>query len=354
MKLTIEKTQLENILSNCQNFLEKRDISQITAHVFFQCRENTLIIKATDYEIAIQSEIEVQSEEEGKATANGRDILNFIKTLKEGNITLEVENNTLLIKQNRSKLNLPMYNVDEFPDIPEYTPDHKLNIESNKFLNSIKKINSAIDTNNPKFELNGALLDIKEYSFNFVATDTRRLAIIKHESQGINTLSLIISKRSINEILKLFVDEIEIFYNQTHIIIKSGQYTFFGKIISSKYPNYESIIPKEFKYTLQLPKDKFIESVKIVSSLSNKIKINFQPNEILFESLSDKNHKASTQIELDIKIQDFVLGVDSKYLLDFLSQIDSDEFTLQLDEQNNKPIMLSDHNFITIIMPIIL
>ena len=133
MKLTIEKTQLENILSNCQNFLEKRDISQITAHVFFQCRENTLIIRATDYEIAIQSEIEVQSEEEGKATANGRDILNFIKTLKEGNITLEVENNTLLIKQNRSKLNLPMYNVDEFPDIPEYTPDHKLNIES-KFI----------------------------------------------------------------------------------------------------------------------------------------------------------------------------------------------------------------------------
>ena len=89
-------------------------------------------------------------------------------------------------------------------------------------------------------------------------------------------------------------------------------------------------------------------------ALSNKIKINFQPNEILFESLSDKNHKASTQIELDIKIQDFVLGVDSKYLLDFLSQIDSDEFILQLDEQNNKPIMLSDHNFITIIMPIIL
>ena len=185
-------------------------------------------------------------------------------------------------------------------------------------------------------QLNGAFLDIKEYSINFVATDTRRLAIVKYDTQGINTLSLIIPKRAMNEIQKLFVDNIEIFFNATYIIIKSPTYLFFSKVINAKYPDYEKIIPKSFKNTLKLPKDKFIESIKIVSSLSSKIKITLNANEILFESISDRNHKASTQIDIQTGIQEeFTFGVDSKNITDFLAQVDSAEFTMALNEQNS-------------------
>ena len=354
MKLSISKTPFEIILSNFQNFLEKRDISQITSHINFECVNNTLTLKATDYEIAIQSQIEVHTQEEGRATANGRDILNFVKNLKEDDITLETQDDLLFIKQGRSKSSLQMFNVNEFPSLPEFSQSQQINIESHKFLSSMKKINSTAETNNAKFELNGALIDIKEYSFNFVATDTRRLAIVKYDTQGINTLSLIIPKRAMNEIQRLFVDNIEIFFNTTYIIIKSPSYLFFSKVINGKYPDYEKIIPKEFKNTIKLPKDKFIESIKIVSSLSNKIKITLRANEILFESMSDRNHKASTQLDIQTNIQEeFVFGVDSKYITDFLAQVESAEFTMALNEQN-APLTFMDNNFNTIIMPIIL
>ena len=237
--------------------------------------------------------------------------------------------------------------------MPQYDTNQQINIEPLKFLSSRRKINSATDTNNPKFELNGALLDVKEYSFNFVATDTRRLAIVKHESQGINTLGIIIPKRAINEILKLFVDSIEIFFNDTHIIVKSPQYLFFSKVINGKFPDYEKIIPKDFSHQITLPKDKFIESNKIVGSLSNRIKITIAQNEILFESIGDENHKASTQFEIQTDIEKFTFGVESKYLTDFLSQVESNEFSLGVKEENT-PFILSDNNFSTIIMPVIL
>ncbi|MFC3867713.1 DNA polymerase III subunit beta [Helicobacter equorum] len=354
MKLSISKTPFEIILSNFQSFLEKRDISQITSHIYFECINDTLILRATDYEVAIQSQIEIQAQEEGKATANGRDILNFIKNLKEGDVTLETQDDLLIIKQGRSKSSLQMFNVHEFPSLPEFSQSQQINIESHKFLSSIKKINSTAETNNAKFELNGAFLDIKEYSINFVATDTRRLAIVKYDTQGINTLSLIIPKRAMNEIQKLFVDNIEIFFNTTYIIIKSPTYLFFSKVINAKYPDYEKIILKSFKNTLKLPKDKFIESIKVVSSLSSKIKITLNTNEILFESISDRNHKASTQIDIQTGMQEeFTFGVDSKNITDFLAQVDSAEFTMALNEQNS-PLTLIDNNFSTIIMPIIL
>ena len=229
----------------------------------------------------------------------------------------------------------------------------KLQIESTKFLNSIKNINPAVDTASPKYELNGSLLDIKDYGYNFVATDTRRLAIIEYKSQSVDTLSLIIPKKAINEISKLFIDNFEIYHNSTHLIIKNDEYTFYTKLINGKYPDYEKIIPKDFKYKIALPKDKIIDALQFVKSLANNIKITFKPNEMLFESLNEESGEASTQLEIQTGIEFLCLGINSKYILDFLSQIDGNEFTLCINEPNT-PFVVVNGNFSTVIMPVIL
>ncbi|TLD79984.1 DNA polymerase III subunit beta [Helicobacter sp. MIT 05-5293] len=354
MKISLPKSSFETILNDCQNFLEKRDRSQITAHIYFKTQEDQLQIKATDYEIWLESTIPVKCETQGSGTVNGRQILDIIKRLKDAEITLETDQDTIHIRQGRAKFKLPMFNADEFPKFPEYDSHAQINIQSDKFLHSIRKINPAVDTNNPKYELNGSLLDIKEYSFNFVATDTRRLALIEYKSQSVDTLSLIIPKKAINEIQKLFIEELQIFHNQTHLILKNNRYTFYTKLISGKYPDYEKIIPKEFKHKIQLPKDQFVDALKLVNSLANNIKITISSNEILFETLSEDNAEASTQIEIQTPItESFALGLNSKYILDFLSQIDSSEFTLCINESNT-PFVVNNDNFSTVIMPVIL
>ncbi|CUU40969.1 MULTISPECIES: DNA polymerase III subunit beta [Helicobacter] len=354
MKISLPKNLLETILTNCQNFLDKRDRSQITSHIYFEVQENIFILKATDYEIYLESHINIPSIEQGNATANGRQMLDSIKYLKDGEVTIETTNqDSIQISQGKSKTKLPMFNADEFPKFPEYDKNKKLQIESTKFLNSIKNINPAVDTASPKYELNGSLLDIKDYGYNFVATDTRRLAIIEYKSQSVDTLSLIIPKKAINEISKLFIDNFEIYHNSTHLIIKNDEYTFYTKLINGKYPDYEKIIPKDFKYKIALPKDKIIDALQFVKSLANNIKITFKPNEMLFESLNEESGEASTQLEIQTGIEFLCLGINSKYILDFLSQIDGNEFTLCINEPNT-PFVVVNGNFSTVIMPVIL
>ncbi len=84
-------------------------------------------------------------------------------------------------------------------------------------IESLKKITPAADTNNPKFELNGALIDIKTNQINFVATDTRRLALVHIDNQNEEELSIIVPKKAIIEIQKLIPDNIEIYYDNTHL-----------------------------------------------------------------------------------------------------------------------------------------
>lgn len=355
MKIVINKSVLENILIHAQPFLEKKDTSQITSHLYFEAKANGLIVKATDYEVGLMIENnQITVSEIGKITANGKKMLDIIRILKEGDLILETEGDSIHIQQAHSNFKLPAFNSREFPLFPVYDEKPKIEINSHILIESLKKITPATDMNNPKFELNGALIDIKTDSINFVSTDTRRLALVHVQNSTNSELALIVPKKAIIEIQKLFFDNIEIYYDNTYLIIKSDQFTFFTKLINGKFPDYNRIIPKEITHTLVLPKDKMIDAIKQITTISNDMKLIFENDRIMFESLSDDNIEAKTEIDHATGFSSsFILAVNSRYILDFLGQINTVEFTIGLNEPN-LPFVLQENNFKTIVMPIVI
>ncbi|MEA3512905.1 MAG: DNA polymerase III subunit beta [Campylobacterota bacterium] len=354
MKFTISKNIIENIISSMQPFLNKKDSSSITSHIYLEILNANLIIKSTDYEMGCEANVsEIKDIIDGKGTVNGSNLLNIIRRLKDDDIVFEISENNLNIKQKRSSFKLPMYDANEYPSFPLLDNLKNLDINTINLINSIKKITPAIDNNNPKFELNGALIDIKSQKINFVATDTRRLAIANLENISNEESQVIIPKKAIIEIQKLFFDDANIKYDDTNLVVSNNNYTFFTKLINGKFPDYERIIPKNLKHNFSISKSNLIESIKLVTSIESKIKITFDPTSIIFESLDDDS-ESQTQIDVDLNIdENFYIAVNSKYILDFLSSTNSENITVGFNE-SNLPFYLEDGNFITIVMPIVL
>jgi len=356
MQFQIAKPVLENILIHAQPFLEKKDLTQITSHLYFEATaSNTLTVKATDFEIGLVIEANgINVTEPGMATANGKKLLDIVRILSDDLIRFETKEGILDIKQGHSDFQLPMYDAKAYPAFADIKNKPAIEIDSSLLINSLKKITPAADTNNPKFELNGALIDIKNTHINFVATDTRRLAIISIPQKNSTELSLIIPKKAIIEIQKLFTSNIDIYYDATHLLIKSDQYTFFTKLINGKFPDYNRIIPASINHQLTLPKADFINAIKQITTISNDLKLTVDPNRIHFESLSDENNRATTEISVDTGIDEtFVLAVNSRYIIDFLGQIEQNHFTMGLNEPN-LPFLLEEASFKTIVMPIVI
>ncbi len=355
MKITIDKSILENILLHLQPFLEKKDTSQITSHILLTTDGRTLSAKATDYEIGLTIQTNSLTViEPGSVTASGKKLLDIIRILKDEEVEIELVKENLHIRQKRSNFKLPTYKSSEFPAFPTTDQKPKIEINSQLLIESLKKITPATDTNNPKFELNGALIDIKSNQINFVSTDTRRLALVHIDSQNDHELSIIVPKKAIIEIQKLFSNNIEIYYDNTHLIIKSEDSLFFTKLINGKFPDYTRIIPKESSRSINLPKAAIITAIKQITTISNDLKLTFQNDSILFESLSDDNIEAKTAVEIENGFESpFILAINSRYILDFLGQINGAEFTLEANE-SNQPFVIKEGNFKTIVMPIVI
>ena len=353
MKIVINKSILENVLNSLLNFIEKKDLSQITSHILLIAKDTVLTLKATDYEIGLSSIISnVVIEEEGVATVSGKKFFDIIKILNDTDTILESIDGNMIIKQKKSKFKLPMFNSNEFPSFPEIENKKKFEISPSLFVKSLKKITPAIDTNNPKFELNGCLIDVKSENINFVATDTRRLAITKIENKSDSEISIIIPKKAIVELQKLFFNELDIYLDEKILIAKSSNFKFFTKLINGKFPNYARIIPSDIKLLIELNKDTILEKIRQVSTISNEIKITFNESEIIFESLNSENAEAKSRFDLVTNLtEEIYIKTNSRYIIDFLSQIESNRFILGFNE-SSVPFVLVSENFKTIIMPI--
>jgi len=354
MKIRAQKQVIESILINLQPFLEKKDASQITSHIYFETADDHCIVRATDNEIGLQIVTrEFEIDHPGSFTANGKKLLDIIRILRDDEIVLELFDNAIMIKQQHSKFKLPVFDAEAFPAFPDIDDKPKISLDSMNLIRNLKKITPAIDTNNPKYELNGALINIKSDTTDLVGTDTRRLAVATIPNASTQELALILPKKAILEIQKLFLDKIEIHYDETTLIITNDDYFFFTRLINGKFPDYERIIPKSLKYQIELPKKEMLEAIRMVTTIANDIRITFLSDAVLFNALSDDNVEAKTEIELETGIDDrFEISLNSRYLLDFLAQVDHDRFTIGLND-STLPFLVRDENFITIIMPII-
>ena len=354
MKIRVTKSLIESILINLQAFLEKKDASQITSHIYFEAQNDICTVKATDGEIGlIIHSSHMSIEDEGSFTANGKKFLDIVRILKDEEIVLEKVENTLNIKQDKSKFKLPTFNPNNYPSFPLIENKPQITLDSISLIKGLKKISSAIDNNNPKFELNGALLNVKNHRTQLVGTDTRRLAVVTLENQNEHQFSLIIPKKAILEIQKLFIDQIDIYHDETNLIIQNKNYYFFTRLINGNYPDYERIIPVNSKITIELPKKEMLDSIKMITTISQEIKITFLQESIGFNSLTGDNIEAKTELLIQTNLKEpFELNVNSRYLLDFILQTEESTFQIFLNEPT-LPFVLKDKQFITVIMPII-
>jgi DNA polymerase-3 subunit beta len=348
MHIKIEKPVIESILNQIIPFTEKKDNTQITSHILIKANEK-ITIKATDKEIGIKIYTNADIIEKGTITINGKRFLDIIKTLQNKDIEIKSENNEIIITQENSIYKLTSFNASEFPEFPNTDEMNKIEMEIEELNKAIKKIYPVIDNNNPKYELNGALFDLGEKT-NLVSTDTRRLAVYYSNAKSSES-KIIVPKRSIAEIKRIIRDDMQIFYDDVYLILKNNDILFFTKLINGKFPAYEKIIPQSLKYELNIPKGEFLSRLKQVSIISNEVKITITGENIEFESISDETMQARTSFEINTSLEKFTFAVNSRYIMDFLNVIESDTFTLGLNEPNI-PFMLKDGNFITIVMPL--
>ena len=365
MNLSISKEQIINGLQAVQNVVSTRTTLPILSNVLLRAEGDRIEFTATDLDVTISSAVEAKVKKQGASTVPVKKLFGIVRELGNSDIDLEVdEKNVCTVRSGPSFYKIHGLSADEFPPLPKFKEEKKVNLPQETIKGMMKKTSFAISTDESRYVLNGIFLSLKDHKMTMVATDGRRLALVDEEldiseqSQG----EFIVPAKAVNELNRLLLDkgEVEIRYaeNQASFTLKDEKGSavlIVTKLIEGNYPNYRQVIPAETKERIPLVREEFLHALRraeiMTSEKSNSVKLNFGKNKLEITANSPEVGEAKESLAVNYKGPDLAIAFNPKYMIDPLNALPNDEVFLELIDELSPGVLKINGPFLYVVMP---
>jgi DNA polymerase-3 subunit beta len=371
MKLSITKSELLRGLGRIQSIVEKRNSMPILANVLIEApkkgKEAKLHLAATDLEVGVRSLHQANVSEPGGLTVSAKKLFEIIRELSDDKIELSATANSYLeIRCNRSRFTLAGTAAEEYPTLPEFSPEKTVPIPASILSQMIERTIYAASVDETRYNLNGVYLEVLEDSgaIRLVATDGHRLACVDREIEGDTSAlasGVIIPRKGLGELKRLVdeddADEIELAFANNSGLARKGDVTLVMRLIEGEFPNYNQVIPKNLTRHLVLPTDSLVQAVRRVALLSSErsraVKLELSDGQLVITSSNPDLGDAREELDIDYAGETLAIGFNAKYLLDAINAVQSKEVRFSFQDELS-PSRLSppdDEKTLAVVMP---
>ena len=254
-------------------------------------------------------------------------------------------------------------NTDDYPKFPTFDGNKTITIEDEKIKELIKKTIFSCSTDEARPLFTGILVESKDDKLTFVGTNTHRLAIKSLIQTTNEPMSMIIPSKVLNEIFRNLTGDmpqeviISLLNNQIMVII--DDVVIVSRLIEGKFPDYNKVIPAKFAVTCKVNAKELAGAVERVALFSTDgdysiVKISVEQEKMTITSSSPEIGTGREVITCATEGDALNVAFNSKYILDILKNIDSDEVTLAMNTSLSPVCITSkqEENYTYIVTPV--
>jgi len=374
MKFIVSSAPLSKQLQTIGGVLNSSNTLPILDDFLFEVQGNKLAISASDLETTITCRMDIESKDKGIIAIPARLLMDTLKTFPDQPLTFLVDNKTfgIEITSDYGKYRLSGHAGDEFPKIPIITGGDSLKLNSSILYRALDKTIFATGNDELRPVMNGVLCELSSNDITFVATDAHKLVRYKRtDSNSEKTASFIIPKKPLGLLKGVIPEgadnfEVEIHYNESNVFFSFENTDLICRLVDGKYPNYDAVIPKDNQNKLNINRLAFLNCIRRVSIFANKtthqvrLKVSGSELQVSAEDLDFAN-EANERLTCQYDGEDMEIGFNSRFLIEMLSNLDSDEIVIELSTPN-KAGLLSHANgtnqegedLLMLVMPVML
>ena len=343
MKFSVAREALLKPLQAVIGVVERRQTMPILSNVLLIAKEGQLSITATDLEVELVAQAEVETEAGGEITVSGRKLLDICRALPEGAmVNVSVSGEKMAVRAGRSRFNLATLPAAEFPIVEDIKAGQSITVGQEILGRLFDKTHFSMAQQDVRYYLNGLLLETGSGQLRAVATDGHRLALCQANVDGqLDDQQVIVPRKGVLELQRLMSGdgELNIELGSNHIRIQLDGIRFTSKLIDGRFPEYERVIPKESSNELKADRGAFQGALQRTAILSNEkyrgIRLVIRDSGVILQAHNPEQEEAEEELEVEYSGEDIEIGFNVNYLLDALGAIDGDEVTLSVQDSNS-------------------
>ena len=349
MKISINRQYFIEQLNHCLKAISPRTTLPILSGIKIDVSDDQMVLTGSDSEISIEITIptEVDNEEileiesPGSVVLTGRFFVDIIKKLSGDFVELETnEQFSTKITAGKSEFNLSGQDANQYPLLPEVNEADSLVMSSTVLKTIVNQTNFAVSLSETRPVLTGVNWLFKDDHISFTATDSHRLALRKLLDKTFNTdaSNAIIPGKSLSELSKILSDsdeDVEINLSQNQVLFTYGNMRFISRLLEGNYPDTTRLFPENYETKVNVNNAEFYHAIDRVSLLAreggnNVIRMSVENGNVELTSNSPEVGTVNEEVTASsIEGEDIKISFNSKYMMDALRAIQSEEVTVE-------------------------
>ena len=371
MEINLKREAFSSTLQNINSVVDKSTSSNkpILSNFVIRTVEgegSKVEFSSTDYELSLVERVEAEITEPGSICVNAKKVFDIVKELQGEDVKIRsTEQLWIHITCGSSEMRLPSVEVGLYPQTVLEELPQSVTISVDDLKQCIDMTLFAAITNESRRNLMGVCLSTtSDQQTRWLSTDGHRLAQILKSVDDLNfseDQEVIVPRKALTEVRRtadLFGQTVVISFDERVMQFTGGRISFKTRLIEGKFPNCDPIIPKDNTMEIIVNRESFINSLRIVSSISSEklrpVKLLISQGVLKMESEKADYGEVVDEIEVGYEGDPFQIGFNSRYLLDVLSVIESEDIKLECKNSMSPTIIKStvDESFLSVIMPL--
>ena len=355
MKATFDKQKLLTALTPAAGISQTKNTLVSVDGLLFECPPDPKFgdiddsnpdlcrISAFDLEKGLRTTVECRVEEKGLFVINTVKILQIIRAMPDGNITIEIDDKCRVrITGGQSSFDITATPGEEFPSMPLFVGEQTYRIPQYLIKQMISRTVYAVAQNDQRAAFNGAFFRIRNGELTVVGCDGNRLAAAKCTlPDGAADAQMLIPGKFLGELMKMLrdtEDELTMILGRKHIIFKIDSIYFFTRMLDMEYIDYEKLLPDSYKTEVYVSADGLRSAVDRASIVTedtlggsgkSPIKLDIMDDAVTLSSVS-AGGSVHERVPAAIGGADISIGFNCRYLLDALRAVPTDCETLRI------------------------
>jgi len=372
MNFIVSSSYLLKNLNAISGVITSNPVVPILENVLFEIESGNLLITASDLQTSVIVELQVESKEDGSVAIPAKILIETLKNLPEQPVTFSIDdqNYNIEINSDNGKYKLAGENSADFPKVPTLNDGFSSAIDSGILNSAISNTIFSTSTDELRPAMTGIFFKLSNSSGTFVSTDGHRLVkYIRTDIKGDEVdHDMIIPRKSLN-LLKSVIPtdkstDVNLEFNASNAFFSFENVKMVCRLIDERYPDYDNVIPNDNSNIVILDRSEILGSLKRISIYANKttnqVRFKISGSEILISAEDlDFSNEANERISCEHDGDNIEIGFNAKFLIEMLSNIDSDKVRFKLSEPNRAGLIVPDNmseneDITMLVMPVML
>lgn len=361
MTLTAQKDLLLEKLNLVSRFVSNRLASSTALQgVLIKTDDTHVHLYSTNLATYFHTSFAYKEKEPIQVIIEPRKVIEFLNLLNPGEVTVELSDKQVTIKQDKTKGTFPVMSAEEFPMPPSIT-ENEQKLESSFFQDNLPLLLFTASSDETRPTLTGINFVNAESELLMVATDGFRLSMIKKKAMG-EIPSMIIPSDFLQEILKSLKDlkTVQFAFSSEEKMVKFtvGGDEYFSRLIEGEFPQFEKVILNESKTKVKVDKAELMRNVKLISifarDFSNVVIAEFTKQGLTIKPKKEANQENTAFQEIELEGEDQKIAFNYKFLLDLLNHVEDKTILIEILRADAPVAFKLEKNldFLHIIMPV--